>query len=373
MQRRPHPRLRVPQRLFLVAALLLLALPVLKMLAEDPRARSEREGRTLADWPPPPASLAALRAWPGAAESWLQDHLGGRDRLLGAMAALRSLLREPGSAPVVFGQGEWLFFTHAARMRLAQGLPWLDQTQREAARRLMRRWAEVAAGAGLPLIILLAPDKETIEVERLPWWARRFDSTPGLAVLLEELRAADGLTVIDLRPLLVAGAAGRQLYWPYDTHWTHSAGYLAYRALHEVMRRRWPDLVPLPEVALSRVALPYSQDLWRMLGHAEDPDRRLEPQPWPAQPRASDTALAGGLRIRERPDLTGLRVILYGDSFAGTLEPWLAETLPRLVMAPIGPASDLAALLRAQPADLLVVVLVERNLVSGLHLDYADR
>ena len=42
-------------------------------------------------------------------------------------------------------------------------------------------------------------------------------------------------------------------------------------------------------------------------------------------------------------------------------------------MAPIGPASELAALLRAQPADLLVVVLVERNLASGLHLGYADR
>lgn len=372
MARRPTRLGRLGQRSFLLLALALLALPALGMLGEPPRTLSEREGRRLADWPPAPESLAALRAWPAAAEAWLQDRLGGRDWLLGRMAALRSLLREPGSAPVVFGQGEWLFFTHAARIRLAGGLPWLDQTQREAVRRLMRRWAELSERAGLPLIVLLAPDKETIEVERLPWWARRFDSTPGLAMLLEELREEDGLTVIDLRPPLAA-AADRQLYWPYDTHWTHSAGYLAYRALHEVMHRRWPDLVPLPEEALGWVALPYSQDLWRMLGHAEDPDRRLQPQPWPAQPRASNTELAGGLRIRERPDLTGLRVILYGDSFAGTLEPWLAETLPRLIMAPMGPASGLAALLRDQPADLLVVVLVERNLGSGLHLGFADQ
>lgn len=353
---------RIGQIAFLAAGLLLPALPALWMLAEPPRAVSEREGRSLAAWPGLPADWAGLRAWPTSAATWLQDHLGGRDRLLAVMSRLRRALREPGGSDVVFGEGEWLFYRTSARLQLAAGRAWLDQGQRSRVQRLFADWQDMADAAGVSLVILLAPDKESVETAHLPWWARRFDSAPAMRGLLEDLRGDPRLTVVDLRPLLAGDDSGRARYWPYDTHWTIWSGYLAYRALLDLLEPRWSGVEPLQGELISWISMPYVQDLWRMLGEEPDPERQVTDQPWPRQFQAKVTQLPDGVEISERPDLRGPRVMLTGDSFRNALRPWLAESLPMLVDFPIRSSVRLPDALRAHPVDLLVVVLVERDL-----------
>ncbi len=353
---------RIGQVAFLAAGLLLLALPALWMLAEPPRAVSEREGRALAAWPDLPADWAGLRAWPAAAGAWLQDHLGGRDRLLAAMATLRRTLREPGGTDIVFGAGEWLFYARAARLEMAAGRSWLDAAHRRHVRQLLGYWRDAAAAAGMPLVVVLAPDKESIEAAELPWWARRFDTAPATRRLLAELQAEGGFTVIDLRPLLAGDRSGRPRYWPYDTHWTIWSGYLAAGALLETLAPRWPG-ARLPQGdEISWISMPYVQDLWRMLGEETDAEREVPDQPWPRRFQAAITTLPDGITINQRPDLRGPRVVLSGDSFRNALKPWLQESLPALIDVPLEPPSRLPAALIAHPGDVLVMVLVERDL-----------
>ncbi len=353
---------RIGQAAFLTAGLLLLAAPAFWMLTEPPRASSEREGRSLAAWPVAPADWAGLRAWPASAGTWLQDHLGGRDRLLAAMASLRRTLREPGGTDIVFGAGEWLYYARGARLEMAAGRSWLDADHRARVRLLLSYWQDAAKAAGIPLVVLLAPDKETIETSALPWWARRFDTAPATRRLLEELRDEGGFTVIDLRPLLAEDRSGHPRYWPYDTHWTIWSGYLASRALLEALEPRWPGARPLRDDQISWISMPYLQDLWRMLGEETDPERQVTDQPWPKRFQAEVTKLPDGISISRRPDLQGPRVVLSGDSFRNALKPWLEESLPTLIDVPLEPPSRLPAALIAHPGDVLVMVLVERDL-----------
>jgi hypothetical protein len=350
------------QKAFLVAGLLLLALPALWMLTEPPRAVSERENRSLAPWPQAPTGWQALRDWPVAAGAWLQDHLGGRDRLLAAMAWLRRTLREPGGTDVVFGAGEWLYYARAARLEMAAGRSWLDAAHRRRVRQLLDDWRDAAAAAGMPLVVLLAPDKESIETAALPWWARRFNTAPATRRLVDELRDEGGFTVIDLRPLLAGDDSGRARYWPYDTHWTIWSGYLAAGALLETLAPHWPGARLLQGDQISWISMPYVQDLWRMLGEAPDPAREVTDQPWPRRFQATMTKLPDGITISQRPDLQGPRVVLSGDSFRNALKPWLEESLPSLIDVPLEPPSRLPGALLAHPGDVLVVVLVERDL-----------
>jgi alginate O-acetyltransferase complex protein AlgJ len=367
MTQRPPTRHRLPQRLFLVAALLLLALPGLLTLILPPRAVSELEARRLAAWPSPPDDLEALRAWPAAAEAWLQDHLGGRNQLLGAMARLRFLLREPGGTQVVFGRAGALFLARSARLELAAGQPVLDAPLRQAMTRVLELWAAAAATAGVPLLVVVVPDKETLHPDRLPWWGRRFNNEPRLDAFLAELAAAGRVEALDLRPALRAAAPGRATYLLEDTHWTDYGAYLGYRALIARLAADWPGLRALEGDAVAWRSQPSTQELRRMLGLPPSADAAIADQPVPAAPRARQLSPPGDLNrfVSELPGAPGPRLLLVGDSYRLALLPWLAESFPALTATGLVAPSGLAELLRDYPSDLVVIELVERNLTSG--------
>src|SRR5690606_5784760 len=152
------PMRRAASSLFLAAALLLLALPGLPTLLQPARDISELEARRLAPPPGRPDGIAGLRSWPAAAEAWLQDHLAGRDWLLGRFAQLRYLLQEPAGSEVVFGQGRVLFLRSSHRLATAAGWS-LDAAAREMMAALFAGWTRAAAAAGVPLLVVLVPDK----------------------------------------------------------------------------------------------------------------------------------------------------------------------------------------------------------------------
>ena len=364
MQRRLHPRLRVPQRLFLVVALLLLASPGLLTLAAPSRSVSALEGRRLAAWPAPPLDGAALRAWPGAVEAWLQDHLGGRDAVLGLMARLRFLLREPGETYVVFGTAGALFLATSARLALAAGHPVLNAPQRHAMTRVLEAWTAAAAAAGLPLLVLLVPDKETLLSTHLPWWGRRFDSEPPLDAFLAELAAAGRVAVLDLRPALRAAPPDRATYLLEDTHWTGYGAYLGYRALMQRLAADWPALRTLAGDAVAWRPTTGHQELRRLLGLSATADAAIVEEPVPATPRARHLSPPGEVELfrSERADTPGPRLLFIGDSYRYALLIWLAESFPALTATGLTSASGLAELLRRHPSDLVVIELVERNL-----------
>lgn len=372
-RRRSHRRSW--QAAFLAAALLLLALPGLMTLLKPSASSGDSERRQLADWPAAPTDWRTLRAWPGAAEGWFKDHLGWRPRLLSLAADLRLGLREPGPTNVVFGRDDWLFLRGSARLRLALGSLPAGGAVPDAVLPLFTQWIAVIRAAGASPLILIVPDKETLQAALLPWWARRFDSEPQLDRLLAALRSEVCDCVLDLRAALRAGDGSRALYWPRDTHWTPYGAYLGYRALTERLGPAWPGLTTVEDAAVAWGPASRDQDLWRLLGFTTPLRLTLPDQPAPASPRALVEAEGGEetLLRSHRPDLAGPRLLVIGDSFRHALTPWLAESVGTLASSHLPRPGALARLLAAYPSDLVVIVLVERNLYGKEVLSLAER
>src|SRR6185503_14961069 len=106
------PRLHPAWSTALVVAFLgALVTPGAVMLAHLDRETPSAENRELAPPPSRPDSWPALRAFPGAASRYFEDHFGLRARLVRWQAALRlRLLHASASPDVILGRGGWLFY-----------------------------------------------------------------------------------------------------------------------------------------------------------------------------------------------------------------------------------------------------------------------
>lgn len=228
---------------------------------------------------------AALSAYLGSIEGWASDRMPFRDPLIRARAGWLATLGMPLNPDVVVvGRDGWLFFGDGVGRGIAQyrGLATLDDDHLRDLVSYLRSLQGVADAAGIPLVVVVAPDKHAAYPEFLPPYLAR----PGFGPADQLMAASAGIDILDLRPVLLEAkqASGLHLYYRNDSHWNEFGAYLAYRA---VMAR-----IPGSEPA-----------------EATESDFRLSP------PHRGDVALLAGPAFAADAENTYLR----RDFFSGSL------------------------------------------------------
>jgi len=325
----------MPARLgVLIFALALLAPAVVQLFGEQARV-SSAEKRALAPAPAWPKARGEWGALPGGADRFLRDHFGLREPLATGWSLLKYGLRyTPG---VAVGRKGWLYYPRYWNARYGRGG---CGAQAEEVRAFAGRLERLAARA--PVILAIAPDKETVYPEYLPGNpAQTCDLLPVLAKALE----GGHVRTLDLLAPLLAWKAKEQVYFRTDSHWSDLGGWRIARVLLEGACPAGASCARLPEPVLSTRTT--SGDLAGLIGLALVLTERYTAVDAPAP-----------------AERAGRTLYVVGDSFAkGVLRFLDADvSLARVAFSDHAEGRiDLRPLLAAKP-DAILVVIVERYL-----------
>jgi alginate O-acetyltransferase complex protein AlgJ len=272
-----------------------------------------------------------------AFDLWFADRIGYRYPLIYAGTNFHiGLLNRPLDRHIVFGREGWMYWTDdrdTAPATMADSRGKLRFTPTEVRRmdaQLRAAHARLAA-CGIPSAVFVAPNKQSIygeflvnvDSEALP---SRFDA------LLNELSSPARDMIIDPRPVMRTAKRAHapvRLYNKTETHWNSLGAFYGYVALVDKIARMMPiarrELASLEHYRI--VAGPYP---------GGDMATRVLLSPWrfadenvvlyPVEPIAGEgeVAIDRVHFVQRNPNGTG-RMVLFGDSFATLLVPFLAR------------------------------------------------
>lgn len=263
---------------------------------------------------------------PERVDEFIQTHFGFREDMAKMNRDLKTYFSDE-SPRVLRGQDDWLFLTDGDALGQLSG----QRVDVEAVGRLtamLNGLAEDSSPKQRSLLVVVAPEKQTIYSDKLPRWVKVSKNRTELDILLGQLRGV-GINGIDLRPTLRSRVADRSIYWRGDTHWTHFGAALAFNdmvaALGLPQHRLDVDALFGPERALRRRG-----DLVGMLGLEGDWPETHSP---PVDPEflsldgygrtvLRTVGRSETFRLRHKApsaaNRDGPKVLVIGDSFSET-------------------------------------------------------
>lgn len=348
----------------------LLALPIVWFERPALVGEALQENRTLN--PFPGFSVHTFQEF----DRWFSDRFGMRDALVHYGSRLQmARTGAPTNHDVVVGPDKWLFYDqyyvpgqpHFADLL---GKDPMSGAQLETIATHLSDIEHALSACGIPFYFVIAPDKQTVYPEKLGAHV-----APGTQTEADQLTAylhdnAPRLRVIDLRrPLIEAKASAPfEIYKRTDSHWNSLGGFYGYRAMAQRMVHDgvmpgtvWTDIhqwritrhpFDNGDIAINLLSLP---------GYFEDYDTELERSAPKTARRASapDGAQQVDGIFSDNPQGHG-SLLLYRDSFAGELMPYLSEDFAHM-WSYQGRDVDGSEIARRAPS-VVVLEIVERNL-----------
>jgi hypothetical protein len=322
--------------LFLTA----ICLPGVGLIAGADRATiSEAEMRELAKFPDWSWQPRAIAAWPAAFQTYFDDHFAFRNRLLRWQSTLLwHVLRTSSSDTVIAGKDDWLFYADDGGIDdYIQAAPFT--TDELAVWRLaVERTRDWLKARNIPYLFVIAPDKQMIYPEHMPASLHRMRSDYRADQFIAYMRARSDVDILDLRPAVNAAKAGALLYHRYDTHWNDRGGLVGYQPIAARLREWFPAIHPLTREDFDESPLVPSGDKTTMLGLV-DAGKVAMPGlvrrgGWPyrvVEPVHPDPYGEEGRLVTEIAGSTLPRAVVFRDSFAGRLMPYLSEHFSHVV------------------------------------------
>ena len=291
---------------------LVLCLPIAIMSSPWLQAKIGSRAPAFPDWS---WKVGDLKRYPSRFE--VEFNLALPSRVEVASLARRvyiDWLRVSPVAEVVLGTDGWLYYTGPAGERLLdRHVRGRDPFSQESSTDGANSWSsgrDAFAASAPEYVFVIAPNKESIYPEHLPGWIGPRVGPTRLDQLMAHLKSATDVTVIDLRPALLAEKKASVVYYKADTHWNTRGAYAAYREIVRVLAPEFPALAakswdePRPDA-----------DRAHGIRHGEDD-------------RADSGDAGGGLRDRPRcvrsrpsrsdPDSRGLAVEADGAGAASS-------------------------------------------------------
>ena len=357
-----------------------LAAPVGLSLLGVPAGRLAVENRPMAKAPPVAMAWTDPAGFGPALAAYGRDTAPFRDHLIRANSRLRlAVFRESPVPGVVLGREGWLYYNLEWALDDFLNVIPLSEAEMAAMVRVQVARRDWLAARGIAYFVTFAPDKAVVYPEFLPGRMRPLGPMSRLDQIIPRLRQA-GVAVVDLRGPLGAARTAHRAYMQTDTHWNGWGALAGAAALVEAVRGRRPELPPLdpagyageeadrPGGDLAEMLL--LPDIWRerdLLPRPRGPVLARPaadgPYPDPADhPERGRAALETG-----RADWP--RLLMFHDSFARAMQPYLAERFSRSVF--LWSHAFAPEIVEAEHPDVVVLEVVGRY-IFALSLENPD-
>ena len=325
----------------IVLFLTIIATPGLGLLIGVDRARiSEAEMRTLAEFPAWSWQRDTMAAWPDKFESYFKDHFAFRNQLIHLQATvLWHGFHTSSSDTVIAGKGDWLFYADDGGMQDYVQADTFTTDELQKWQRTLERIRDWLASRGTRFLFVVAPDKQMIYPELMPASLHRIHDDYRADQLVAYMRAHSTVEILDLRPALIEAKPHELLYHHYDTHWNDRGALIGYQQIAARLHQWFPAIQPMQRDDFVTSATAPSGDKTTMLGlvdHGKEAMPGLVPRHgWSATvvfPEHPDPYSEDGTVITEvRNGGTGLRAVMFRDSFSSRLIPYISEHFGRIL------------------------------------------
>ena len=147
-------------------------------------------------------------------EKFLSDQTAGRNLWVGLAAYYQLAIGNNGANGVYYGEDGYLINDPEDMSGLMRNIGFIE---------------EFAQHIDVPTTVLIAPSTGYICDDKLPNIHKPYHDTEYFEKIAEALETAE---FVDVRPaFMIADAAGEQLYYKTDHHWTSTGAYTAYTVL----------------------------------------------------------------------------------------------------------------------------------------------
>lgn len=170
-----------------------------------------------------------------------------RKNLIGAFNNFRFMMGDRVFHESIVGNEGWLYYSGDKSIQDHQKTLLLNPDDlKRATNSLYRLKREIVKNGG-SLLVVIAPDKNTIYPQYLPEQipvlgrATRMDQ---LINFIQEKKV--DIEIIDLRPILLEASLSNQVYYKTDTHWNCFGAYWAYQKVMSEASAisSYPELIP---------------------------------------------------------------------------------------------------------------------------------
>jgi hypothetical protein len=321
--------------LFVAVISLPLAANLVGVDGGDPGA----ENRELAPAPHVERSLASVSDLPAAFSGWFEDHFGFRSRLVRWYGESRLFgLGVSPSAAVVKGEHGWFFYGDDKSIEdYANAEPMTDEALANWRAAILRA-REWLRARGVAYVFTIAPDKYVVYGEEMPASLARHGDLSRADQLFTAVQ--DTGLAVDVRAVEFDAKSRERVYQQTDTHWNDRGALVAYQQIINAVRARVPSTPP----AWTREEFtPVDRtieglDLAGMMGLTRVM-REVDMTLVPKRPRRARVIEPGGANptdelgrlVTEIADHSLPRAVIFRDSFASRLVPFLSEHFSRAV------------------------------------------
>ena len=320
------------------------------------------------------ADLKKVHSLSRKLEAHVNDHFGLRDQLVRANSRLRYAVGlSSNPRQVVIGRDGWLFYARERIMEQHVGADVFAPAELEAWVARMEANRKWLADRGIPFVMVLAPDKNTIYPEMLPQYPKK----PGVLTRADQIVArlkGSSLTFVDPRAAITAAKAHHpRLYFEGDSHWGHRGAYIAYEMLMHEVARHFPGVPRLTLNDFTASTEPVAIDLVYLLGLHHDIAIKGEvlTRKSPAAGQGVDVRLpaAGApwgwpINFHRTPNAKAPRAVIFGDSFTDYIlgPTFLYETMRDPVYTHHNLGNFNFSLVTEVKPDIVIAVIAERYL-----------
>lgn len=269
----------------------------------------------------------------------------------------------PGFTRVVAGKEDWLFFGMDFQAKCKP-----DKTIDDTLSRI-RRLKQVVEASGRGFLLLVPPDKSTMEPDMLPAsYGGKDCAVPAGNEFWSKFAVEPG--VVDVRPILTETKKrlGKPVYHKQDTHWGDEGAVAAVRQLAE---RLEPGVTKSWSISLGE-AYTSTADLAGMIGQSgQNSGFHYEVKPNGVENRARPMNVSFTTPIpmstAKLPGMLSGQVVVFGDSFLVSISRYLPAAMSGFTVQHYNSAAadPVAAGRTAVNSDVVVFEAVERNLTSG--------
>ena len=184
---------------------------------------------------------ATLGAYSGKLEAYFNDHFGFRKRLIYGLALAKVQGLGVTSTPgVTLGRKRLA----VSRQRVGRAvLPRNPAVRAWAARSVPenpRGQARLAGLAGIPYLLIIPPNKDTIYPEFMPAAYNKLHSRSRLDQLLDYMKDHSSVVVLDIREDLFRAKQIEPVYDVTDSHWNSRGAFIAYQRIMQALSDGFP-------------------------------------------------------------------------------------------------------------------------------------
>jgi hypothetical protein len=332
-----HTLKKAVDSVFLILFVTIISLPLLTSLTSNRNDIRQSEKRKAAELPDLKPNKESLTTYPKRFESYYDDNFGFREELIHLHNLIKVFAFEVSpSKRVVLGKNGWLFYSSdwdGNPIADYRNLDLFSQKVLERKARQLERRNDWLKRQGIEYLYVIVPNKNSVYPEYIPNYLNRVRKHSLLDQFAGFVKENTRVSLIDLRPDLIAVKQEMPVYAQTGSHWNDFGAYVASNVILDKLNSWYAEIRPshLPTESF-RTRSSSGDDLALMIGMdnvmAEQaivgPNRSLDcdnkkPIETPRFTRY------WGKSFSLNCNKTKYRALVFRDSFSEQLIPYLSE------------------------------------------------